>query len=758
MNRYITVSFLIFGIMATKAQIKQTDTNEIEAVELFGDSNKHPEGLELITRLPIKPRDRVQSISVISHKVIENLGGLTLLDVTKNVPGVTLFSNYGGGSESMSMRGYRGVPVLKNGVALDQDFRTAGMLTDMQGVESIQVIKGSAAVTQGVGNGLGSAGGVINVVTKRPKFITKSSVGLRVGSWDTYRPTFDLQRVFGNDDNVAFRLNGAYQTNKSFRAFVEGERFYINPSLAYKLDDRTDVILEMDYMDDERTPDRGTVNLAPGDTKALYIMPKGSFLGFKEDYSRTKTLNLSTNINTKLSDNFYIRTSYMNSSKHEDDQAMSISNYEDKDEIVDWTKKVRRYSKGKSAERNKVLQFDLVGQDLKTGFLKHTFQVGFDWKESEVISTDYTVYKNSISKENRLSGRVNKRKKEKLAELDIIDILNGGYEHSIYNLQDKMIFVEGKTTKERTPSVGVMAQDVITLNEYIKANLGLRYSRLNGYNMEDKDSWDPSIGVILSPVENINVFGSYATTTSLRSANNPIKHPTESKIIGNVGPSTTKQFETGIKTDWFNERLRFNATLFDIITDNLSHTILDGNFDEVKIDGRVVYGLSGKLKRKGLELELIGRILPNLQIMSGWAYLDAGYKDSQAYVDGSAPMNAPKHTANAWLNYRFERSFLKGIDIGAGVYYIGERPSNEWSKKTYNSMGHVNGLKLGEKPFNMKEFASVDAQIGYTYKNTNIRVFVKNILDAIGYTSYFRGGYINQMPPRNISAQFMYSF
>lgn len=33
----------------------------------------------------------------------------------------------------MFIRGYRGVPVLKNGVQLDSDFRTAGMLTDMQG-------------------------------------------------------------------------------------------------------------------------------------------------------------------------------------------------------------------------------------------------------------------------------------------------------------------------------------------------------------------------------------------------------------------------------------------------------------------------------------------------------------------------------------------------------------------------------------------------------------------------------------------------
>jgi len=377
MNRYVITLFLITGIVATNAQVKRENTREIEAVELFGDRNKQPDGLELITRLPIKPRDQVQSISVISHKVIENLGGLTLIDVTKNIPGVSLFSNYGGGAESMSMRGYRGVPVLKNGVLFDQDFRTAGMLTDMQGVESIQVIKGSAAITQGVGNGLGSAGGVINVVTKRPKFVNKSSVGFRVGSWNTYRPTFDLQRVLGDNENLAIRLNGAYQTNKSFRAFVEGEKFYINPSIAYRLDERTNVVLEMDYMDDKRTPDKGTINLADGDTKALYKMSKNEFLGFKEDFNRTKTLNLSANISTKLSDKFYVRTSYMSAIKHENGQGMSYSNYK-KGKEVDWTKRVRKYNKDKADEYNRVFQLDFIGQGLETGLLKHTFQVGFD--------------------------------------------------------------------------------------------------------------------------------------------------------------------------------------------------------------------------------------------------------------------------------------------------------------------------------------------------------------------------------------------
>lgn len=79
MNKYITTSFFVLGGLMVNAQTKKTDTlsskdKEIEQVELFGERNKKPQGLEVITRLPLKIRDQIQSISVISYKVIEDHG------------------------------------------------------------------------------------------------------------------------------------------------------------------------------------------------------------------------------------------------------------------------------------------------------------------------------------------------------------------------------------------------------------------------------------------------------------------------------------------------------------------------------------------------------------------------------------------------------------------------------------------------------------------------------------------------------------
>ena len=155
---------------------------------------------------------------------------------------------------------------------------------------------------------------------------------------------------------------------------------------------------------------------------------------------------------------------------------------------------------------------------------------------------------------------------------------------------------------------------------------------------------------------------------------------------------------------------------------------------------------------------MIGRILPNLQVMSGYAYLDAQYQNSPAYVDGSAPMNSPHHTANGWLNYKFNTGVLSGLDFGAGIYYVGERPVDEFTQKTIIT-GHANSVTPGMKPFDMPAYTTVDAQAGYTFTNgLGLRVFVNNIFDAIGYSSYFRGGYIDQIQPTNFSAQINYKF
>ncbi|MEQ9581215.1 MAG: carboxypeptidase-like regulatory domain-containing protein, partial [Arenibacter sp.] len=82
--------------------IKLNMDNALSEVEVFGRRMSHPDKIEALTRLPLEPYEQIQSISVISEKLITNQGALTISEATKNVPGVYTFATYGNKRESMS--------------------------------------------------------------------------------------------------------------------------------------------------------------------------------------------------------------------------------------------------------------------------------------------------------------------------------------------------------------------------------------------------------------------------------------------------------------------------------------------------------------------------------------------------------------------------------------------------------------------------------------------------------------------------------
>lgn len=288
-----------------------------------------------------------------------------------------------------------------------------------------------------------------------------------------------------------------------------------------------------------------------------------------------------------------------------------------------------------------------------------------------------------------------------------------------------------------------MAQEVIEIGKYVKVSGGIRYSKFHGDSQKGRNfAWDPSVGLMITPIKNINIYGSYTTSSDLRSNNNLLQNG------GTVGTSRTKQFELGVKSEWFDEKLRFNINFYKMDLNNLSYRITDE-----KGNNTPFYGLAGDLKRQGAEVELVGRILPELEVMAGYAYLDAKYKNSPSFVNGSAPIMATKHTANAWLNYTFREGMLKGLNIGGGAYYIGDRPSNDHTMRP----GIIHDTDAS-KPFNFKAFTTINAQIGYTFRNFGVKVFANNLTDAIGYNAYFRGGFLNRNDPRNFAVQVNYKF
>lgn len=706
------------GDLDLKSILLVSNNHDLEEVEVFGNRNRQPKGLEMITRMPLKPSDQIQSISVISSKVIADQGALTLTDAIRNVPGVSLFGSYGGVRESMSIRGFRGVPVLKNGVRMDSQFQTASAIVDMQGVETIQVIKGSAAITQGVITDIGNAGGVINLTTKTPEFVDGGQVDIRIGAWGQVRPTFDYQAVLDNKNTVAMRINGAYERGNSYRTIVNNNRVYINPSFAWRPNEQTTVTFEADYLQENRTPHGDAVNLGAADVNKLYLIPYDQFLGFSDDKVNNVMASYMFRVERKLTDKLKIRAALSSGSYMADNTSTGVGGAIQ----GDYNLRARTISRAVRDDKNTTAQFDFIGEDIKTGSLNHTFQVGFDYRIANSLNTPWGS-----------------------SRLDTINVMQP-YTNTITN--PVAFAASANPTRAQYSTLGLMAQDVITFNKYLKAILGVRYTEIynkipNSSRTDVGSAWNPSLGVMVRPIKQVNIFGSYTTSTSLRNAAQELRSGER------VGASTTNQFEAGIKSDWLNDRLRFNFTYFHINTANLTNSEYDPNTNTAT--GYVFQ--AGDLKRQGIEVELNGRVLENLQVMLGYAYLDARYENSPSYVNGSAPMNAPKHTANGWIQYTVNRSALKGLSIGFGAYYVGDRPVNEYSTRPD---GH--GTVPGVKPFDMPGYMTLNSQLGYTFGKLTARVFFNNIANKIGLNSYFRGGFINQTDPRNVAGQLSYRF
>ncbi len=699
----------------------QADDQQLEEVEVFGVRNKQPDKLQNLTRLPLKPSEQIQSISIISEKVIEQQGALSITEATRNVPGVYAFASYGNKRESMGSRGYRGIPILKNGVRVNSDFRGTGILTDASGIDNIQVLKGVAAITQGVATDIGSPGGVINLVTKTPKFYSGGSASMRAGSWGFARPQFDVYGPLNDNQKVAFRINGAYETKDSYRSQVSGKRLYVNPSFAWKATNNTTITVEMDYLDDSRTPDLGTVNLADNDTYAIYDLPHNRFLGFDSDRTMTQNATYSVRLDHRFNNIFAVKAAYFKSDLSVDDKGAALSGAGPVFNIRN-----RSYAESTRKDVNEVLQLDLVAEDYLTGSIKHTFQIGMDYNRNSVATSNSRAL-------NSAGGTT----------LDQIDVFA-----PVSNTLPSDLTLDVTTAGSSSRGFGLLAQGVTTWNKWFKTFLGVRYSTVETteegtLGINTSDAWNPLAGIMVSPMKNINLFASYTNSSNPRTA-------TRTDINGNeLGNERWDQWETGVKTTWLDDRLRFNLTLFKINNKDMNLPVYDETWTPTGY-----FQKGGNDQRQGIEAELSGRILPNFEIITGYSYIDARYKEHTSFVYNSSPLNTPTHTFNAWGNYTFVNNALRGLSIGGGVYYIGDRPMNDWSS---GAVTHE-GIVPGQKPFDLKGYTVVNFQAGYEINsNWDVRLLLNNAFDELGYNAY-RTSYINQIDPVNFAGILTYRF
>ncbi|CAM3601078.1 TonB-dependent receptor [Flavobacterium gelidilacus] len=665
-----------------------------------------------IGKTSIKPMDLPQASSVITNITLQNQQVNSITDILKNANGVYIMGTTGGYQEEIASRGFSlsSSNTFKNGVRYFN-----GMSIETSGLERVEFLKGSAAML--FGNV--SPGGILNLVTKKPKYDFGGEVGFNYGSFNTIKPTLDVYGALNKNKTAAFRINSSYETADSYRNNVESERFYINPSFEFKLSKNTDLLIETDFTKDSRTPDFGAGII---DYKVVDL-PRDRFLGVSwgkydsQQFANTITLNHRFNSNWNI--NFVNGIRYYDTELFSNTRPNTGSNGGVQTN-GDWNRSIQ---KTEAKDNYFMQQLDLKGL-FTTGKIEHNVLFGADVENFKTSTTAYNQFSNYDT-------------------VNIFEDYNPANEAAIPTL------TENTLTKAPINRFGVYAQDLISFSEKIKVLAGIRYSyqdtRSDVLKYSDgsitptknyDDAFSPRVGLIYQPTKNHSLFATYSNSFEINTGQDETGKALE--------PSIVDQYEIGIKNKLFTDKLYLNVTAYQISNDKFyQQSLANGNsYSYVKV-------LTGEVRSKGVEVDITANPLKGLTMIAGYSFNETKFLDEGYYIAGSLLRYNPKNTANLSANYLFSEGKLKGINLGLISTYFGERYAG---RSTRTQVANDNRQLIY-----LQDFVQVDATLGYTFKQFRISTKLSNVFNELNYNVHDDNS-VNPIAPRNYSIALNYKF
>jgi iron complex outermembrane receptor protein len=235
-----------------------------------------------------------------------------------------------------------------------------------------------------------------------------------------------------------------------------------------------------------------------------------------------------------------------------------------------------------------------------------------------------------------------------------------------------------------------------------------------------KEKVTPRAGVVYAVTPEINAYVSYSRGFL----------PQEGITRGGdaIDPEEGYQWEGGFKGEFFDGRLGASLIGFFIqrekvaIPDPTNNILLDEDF---RIQG-------GEQQHWGFEVEVIGQILEDLNVVATYAYLDTEITKEEEGLPfsnsslGNSVIGAPEHSGSLFLEYEFPSGPLAHLAVSGGFSYVGERPSAQ-----ENIKGEYGGFFPGFPIFMLDEYTTVDLGLRYYgFENLVLGFNAKNVFDA----------------------------
>lgn len=720
LEQEVTVS----GNETTTLNLQLTVSNkQLKEVIITNSRGKaFPKQSTYVSKMPLKNIENPQVYNIVSSELMKEQAITNYEDALKNVPGIQkLWESTGRGGDGGSYYSLRGFEVQAN-IVNGLPGITSGTL-DPSNIERVEVIKGPSGTL--FGSSLVSYGGLINTVTKKPYSGFGGEVSYLAGSFGLNRVTADINTPLDDADNVAFRINAAYQTENSFQDAGFRTSIFVAPSLSYKVNDKLSFLINTEFMSEEKT----TPSMLFLGRDAQLQFTDLADLNYKTDLSfysndlpmKNPRFNLQGQMMYKISDQWTSQTVLSRtSSKSRGYYSYIYDNEDGNRDFAFWI------TKENSQTATTDIQQNFIG-DFKIGNMRNRLVVGLDYFDRNLMfaGSGYGKLYNVTAQ----------------GEVRQIDPANP------YNLTqtsvDQLLANEaGPNYNSKDATYSAYVSDVLNITSklLVMASLRVDYFDTEGNIKTDTDNYNqtafsPKFGVVYQPIENqLSVFANYM---------NGFKNIAPSAIYDNDGnfigsqtfePEHANQLEAGIKADLFSDKLTATLSYYDINVANL-------------VTSNPMYSSQGgEANSKGLEFDLNAAPIKGLSIIAGFSHnaskITKGDEGNVWLDQGKRPFWAgPKNLVNLWATYKFDQGALENFGLGFGGNYASDNAILD---------SEVTGK------FVLPSYTVINGSVFYNTTKYRISLNVNNIANK----DYFNGGWstVNPQKPRNVVASFSYKF
>jgi len=685
---------------STADKASQTDTT-LPTQHIVGrrqSGQYNSDSAEGATKTDTPALETPQAVRVVTRQLMDDLGALRLDDMLDYVAGASRQNNFGGMWDNVAMRGFAGhedtgMALLRNGIAANRGFNAP---RDSANLERVEFLKG----TMGALYGSSEPGGTVNMVTKQPGFKAAHSVEAYLGSYEYKRLAFDSTGPLNGGGEIpatlAYRLNVSAEDKDSFRDYVRSRRELVAPALAWKLGTDTTLRYDGEWLRQRAPLDRGVVSL----NGQLGQVPRSRFYGEPDDGDIT--IVNSTHqwfLEHSFSPEWTARTGLQYKAGSLKGLASEAHQYgpapcQTSVDANGWL--CRRLRERSFSSHETSAQLDLIGTVEAAG-IEHKLLFGL---EAARFSMDQLL-KQQAGSERFSYG------------IDVFDPVYGTTRPALTST------ATDRALNDRT--LGLYAQDQISLSPTWKLLLGLRHDRykgviddrLNQRTQQSLSATSPRIGLTWLPVPDWSLYAS--TGRSFRPQTNT--DATGRTLDPELGTAN----EIGAKWQSPNGRLGASLAMFEIHKRHMTKYDVNGTYLEP---------LPGTVRNKGIEAELAGWVARGWRVAASYAYLDADEKITQF----------AKHSGSIFVVHERQLSGDSLLGLGGGFTHVGERSGD-----------------TGEPNLPGYTVAKLTAYLSLS-QQTRLSLDIDNLFDRTYYSSAYNRVWVTPGSPRTLTAGLQYKF